>query len=126
MAGHCTIKFRNIESYRIYILLIKLRNNVIKLLVKYIGIMMPLYRNSIHDICFDPFFHSMSYIFVDSMSAVPIHFNILTFLLFKTISYEKRVNTLKDHSYYFFIQAYQSNKLDVRYVTYYEYKLVYS
>lgn len=62
---------------------------------------MPLYRNSIHDICFNPFFRSISYIFIDSMSAVPIHFNILTFLLFTIISYEKRVNTLKNLSYYF-------------------------
>lgn len=57
---------------------------------------MPSYRNSIHDIYFDPFFHSISYIFIDSMSTVPVHFNILTFLLFTVISYEKRVNTLKN------------------------------
>lgn len=62
---------------------------------------MPSYRNSIHDIYFDPFFHSISYIFIDSVSAVPIHFNILTFLLFTVISYEKRVNTLENLSYYF-------------------------
>ena len=62
---------------------------------------MSLYRNSIHDICFDPSFHSCPYIFIDSMSAVPIHLNILTFLLFTIISYEKRVNTLKNLSYYF-------------------------